>query len=166
MRLSARAVKLRILVSATACAGTLCSTTSFGVRTTLQRTASVLRSTAQLLVSCTDSSWNDPSCPQYCVFNNHSETGGVGDIRQCSNENFSWICGMDSTDCSNNFTLPYGYVDDKGNSSLNNILADGSVSDATTATSTVMVTVTATANSITGPGTPAGSTVSSSCTDT
>ena len=76
---------------------------------------------------------------------------------------------MDPANCTNSFTVAYGYVDDKRNSSVNNILADGSVINGTAATSTVVVTVTAAATSsasCTVSGTPASSTGSPSCTDT
>lgn len=49
---------------------------------------------------------------------------------------------------------------------MNNILADGSITNGTAATSTVVVTVTATPSASATSGTPAGSTASPACTDT
>jgi len=113
--------------------------------------------------SCTDSSWDDASCPQYCVNNDPTQSGANGDLRQCDNDNNDWVCGMDSSNCTDTFTVAFGFVDDMRNSSVNNILADGSVVNGTAATSTVMVTVTATATASAGTsfGTPAGSSSSS-----
>lgn len=97
------------------------------------------------IVSCTDSNFASSSCPQYCISNDPAQLGAIGDIRQCANDNFNWICGMNSSDCTNSFSLPWGYVDDKRNSSVNNILADGPTTHKgvyAAATETVVVTVT------------------------
>ena len=81
-------------------------------------------------VSCTDPTFKSALCPQYCLTVNPDQSGGlsgvIGDIRQCSDDNEDWICGMDTAaGCSNSFNLPSGYVQDYRNSTVNNILADG-----------------------------------------
>ena len=60
--------------------------------------------------SCTDQSWNTDSCSHYCE---NSSLSDYGDIRQCDGTNDYWICGQDVSDCSRNFTVPKGYVDDE-----------------------------------------------------
>lgn len=106
--------------------------------------------------SCTLKSWNDPACPQFCVDNDPSQKGSLGDMRQCNDGNTYWVCGMNATDCSNAFTLPKTYVDDSRAKNLTNIIAAGpSASGASaasgTVTTTVLVTVTASASSTNSP---------------
>ena len=115
--------------------------------------------------SCTDATWTDGRCPQYCQ---NDTTDVYGDLRQCNGPSQRWQCGTYVDDCTldNSFGLPIGYIDDNRSTTLSAIIAlptaytqasAGTVPTATTtvtqvsagtgptATRTVTVTRTATA---------------------
>lgn len=61
--------------------------------------------------ACTDRTWQNPACPQYCKAN--ATLSVWGDIRQCDNTNDQWVCGQDPSNCKNHFSVPSGFVDDR-----------------------------------------------------
>ena len=101
-------------------------------------------------VTCTDETWEDPSCGPYCKTYN---TGGIGDMRQCDNTDRDWVCGLDTSNCESPtyipFTVSWGYVDDNRKVNIPGIIAVPSMNSAAAATATgsvatVTTTVTAT----------------------
>jgi hypothetical protein len=103
-------------------------------------------------VTCTDASWTDPNCPQYCK---DDTTTFYGDMRQCDGSDSEWVSGLDPSDCTNAFSLPVGYIDENRDVSLTAVIALPSVYSAATATGSATVateramvttTVTATAS--------------------
>lgn len=71
--------------------------------------------------SCTDATYKDGACPQYCL--KGSESAQLADLRQCNGQNDNWVCSMNVTDCEDSFTISaLGQVDDRRNSSVNNVL--------------------------------------------
>lgn len=85
------------------------------------------------IVSCTDASWLDSSCPQYCK----DDTSTVyGDLRQCDDSDTNWVCGVDQSNCNNSFQVAVGYVDDNRDQTLSAILALPSVYTASAAAAT------------------------------
>ena len=93
--------------------------------------------------TCTDQTWGSDSCAQYC--RNTPSLTTWGDVRQCDNSISSWVCGQDPSDCSNNFTIPPGYINDKRPATQSGFLALPSVyTAAAQATETVTKTVTGT----------------------
>jgi hypothetical protein len=75
-------------------------------------------------------------------------------MRECPGEDGVWMCGLDPTDCTNTFSLPFGYINDNRNTTLGAILAlpsayTSSTSETGSATVTKTVLATVTASTIT-----------------
>ncbi|ORY66113.1 uncharacterized protein BCR38DRAFT_429251 [Pseudomassariella vexata] len=70
--------------------------------------------------SCTDSTFRDPACPRYCF--NNVQGDRLGNLRQCNNQSTIWTCRGDVNECTNNFTIPTGYINDHRDSSSSGVM--------------------------------------------
>jgi len=74
-------------------------------------------------------------------------------MRQCNGQDEYWVCGQDPSDCTTNFTLPWGYIDDRRAVSVSAIEAIPSVYSAETRSVTVTATVTTSVYTVSGSST-------------
>ena len=127
--------------------------------------SSLAHTDSRYVGSCTDTTWATNNCSQYCkntVFSTY------GDLRQCDGQNDFWTCGQDVSSCSNSFTVPKGYIDDRregSHSVYSNIPTAVAASFApSAAATTVSITVTASTASLTSTISNTGTT--QSCSET
>ncbi|KAI0125508.1 hypothetical protein BJ170DRAFT_435314 [Xylariales sp. AK1849] len=71
---------------------------------------------------CTDSSFKDAACPSYCNKEDGVHSTSLSPLRQCDGQDDLWSCRDNVTSCNATFTVSPGRVDDKRNSSLNNVI--------------------------------------------
>ena len=79
-------------------------------------------------------------------------------MRECPGDIGIWMCGLDPSNCTNAFVLPFGYIDDNRDTTLSAIVAlptpytsSASETGSATVTKTVLATVTASTSAISAP---------------
>lgn len=113
-------------------------------------------------MSCTNASWLDLSCPQYCT---DPTTNLYGNMRQYADYKY-WVLGEDSANCTNYFQVAIGYIDDNRDQILSAIIALPSVYTEAVLASAVATTVTEPASVTLTTTVTATATSSSSTQDT
>lgn len=126
-------------------------------------------------LSCTDSTWSNSACPNYC---NTFAPSSIADLRQCNGQNAQWICGQNASLCpdttgSAKFAVSTGLIDDARSTSLTEIFLQagpstsppGSAATGTAAGDTKTVTTTM-YTTVTGTSYPNPSTTASGSSNT